>query len=52
MGIHCHLIYLILGIPMFNHMAHSAIAWPNVPCTTLSPYLLIFGMWYGTHAWV
>ena len=36
---------------MFNHMAYSAIAWSNVPCTKLSPCLLIVGMWYGTHAW-
>ena len=26
---------------MFNDMACSAIAWPNVPCTKLSHYLLI-----------
>ena len=26
---------------MFNHMAYSAIAWPNVPCTKLSHCLLI-----------
>ena len=26
---------------MFNHMAYSTIAWPNVPCNKLSHYLLI-----------
>ena len=51
MIIHCHLVYLILGVPMFNHMAYSAIAWPNVPCTKLSHCLLIVDMWYGAHVW-
>ena len=37
---------------MFNHIAYSAIVWPNVPCTKLSPCLLLIAdMWYGTHAW-
>ena len=30
-----------IGLPMFNHMAYSAIAWPNVSCNKLSLYLLI-----------
>ena len=54
MAIHYHLVYLILSVPMFNHMAYSAIAWPNVPCIKLSiAYCLslIVDMWYGTHAW-
>ena len=38
--VYCHLLYCLLGIPMFNHMAYSAIAWPNVPCTKLSHCLL------------
>ena len=32
---------------MFNHMVCSAIAWPNVLCTKLSPFLLIvIDCWY------
>ena len=41
MVIHCYLVYLILGVPMFNHMAYSAIVWHNVPGIKLSHCLLI-----------
>ena len=44
-NVYCHVLYCLLGIPMFNQMAYSAIAWPNVPCTKLSHCLLIVDMW-------
>ena len=44
--VYCHLLYCLLGTPVFNHMAYRVIAWPKVPCLNypLTCCMLVCGM--------